>query len=47
MSNHSFAGKKLADGKQLTGRLTNKLINSFPLWQYEKTKVMHLQCKKM
>jgi hypothetical protein len=29
--------------KQLTGRLTNKLINSFPLlaWQYENTKVKH------
>jgi len=34
MSNHSFAGKKLADGKQLTGkgRLTNKLINSFQVF---------------
>lgn len=34
LSNHSFAGKKLADGKQLTGkgRPTNKLINNFPLW---------------
>ena len=34
MSNDSFAGKKLADGKQLTGkgRLTNKLINSFQVF---------------